>query len=139
MSYAPIQSETTLNPPTPIRNHYSVASNSPLRKSSSANRRRTRVRSSSSNGEGNHPVIVHSHLCWDWVWQRPQQFVSRLSRRHKVLFVETIGPDPQLSSSTARFRTPENYPNLTILRLQFPSWRWSNGEFVDRERRRLVK
>jgi glycosyltransferase involved in cell wall biosynthesis len=73
------------------------------------------------------------------VWQRPQQFLSRLSARHKILFVETIGPDPQLSSAVARFWTPQNFPNITILRLQFPLWRWSDGAFVDRERRRLVK
>jgi glycosyltransferase involved in cell wall biosynthesis len=85
------------------------------------------------------PLIVHCHLCWDWVWQRPQQFLSRLSARHKILFVETIGPDPQLSSAVARFWTAPNFPNVTILRLQFPAWRWSDGAFVDRERRRLVK
>lgn len=87
----------------------------------------------------NYPIIVHCHLCWDWVWQRPQQFLSRLSARHKILFVETIGPDSQLSSPVARFWTAPNFPNVTILRLQFPAWRWSNGAFVDRERRRLVK
>jgi len=86
-----------------------------------------------------YPIIVHSHLCWDWVWQRPQQFLSRLSTRHKILFVETIGPDPQLSSAVARFWTAPGFPQVTILRLQFPTWRWSDGSFVDRERRRLVK
>lgn len=85
------------------------------------------------------PIIVHSHLCWDWVWQRPQQFVSRLSLRHPVLFVETVGPDPQLSSPVARFHTPESLPNITVLRLQFPAWRWNDGAYVDRERRRLVR
>jgi glycosyltransferase involved in cell wall biosynthesis len=85
------------------------------------------------------PIIVHCHLCWDWVWQRPQQFLSRLSARHKILFVETVGPDPQLSSAVARFWTAPNFPNITILRLQFPAWRWSDAAFVDRERRGLVK
>jgi glycosyltransferase involved in cell wall biosynthesis len=73
------------------------------------------------------------------VWQRPQQFLSRLSARHKILFVETMAPDPQLSSPMARFWTAPNFPNVTILRLQFPLWRWEDGAFVDRERRRLVK
>ncbi len=84
-------------------------------------------------------IIVHCHLCWDWVWQRPQQFLSRLSARHKILFVETIGPDPQLSSPVARFWTAPSFPNVTILRLQFPLWRWQDGAWVDAERRRLVK
>jgi len=34
------------------------------------------------------PIIVHSHLRWDFVWQRPQQLLSRLARRNPVLFVE---------------------------------------------------
>jgi len=34
------------------------------------------------------PIIVHSHLRWDFVWQRPQQLLSRLARRNEVLFVE---------------------------------------------------
>ncbi|HUQ73326.1 MAG TPA: glycosyltransferase [Burkholderiales bacterium] len=34
------------------------------------------------------PIIVHSHLRWDFVWQRPQQIFSRLARRHPVLFLE---------------------------------------------------
>src|SRR5690349_24271483 len=32
--------------------------------------------------------IVHSHLRWDFVWQRPQQILSRFGRHHPVLFVE---------------------------------------------------
>src|SRR5262249_22030276 len=31
------------------------------------------------------------------------------------------------------------FPNLTVLRIQFPSWRWGDGAFIDRERRRLVQ
>jgi glycosyltransferase involved in cell wall biosynthesis len=34
------------------------------------------------------PIIVQSHLRWDFVWQRPQQLLSRLSERQPVLFVE---------------------------------------------------
>ncbi|HET9799842.1 MAG TPA: hypothetical protein VFP90_17725, partial [Gemmatimonadaceae bacterium] len=34
------------------------------------------------------PIIVHSHLRWDFVWQRPQQLLSRLALRNHVLFVE---------------------------------------------------
>ena len=36
----------------------------------------------------NVPIIVHSHLRWDFVWQRPQQLLSRLVAHHPVLFVE---------------------------------------------------
>jgi glycosyltransferase involved in cell wall biosynthesis len=34
------------------------------------------------------PIIVHSHLRWDFVWQRPQQLLSRFAQRNHVLFVE---------------------------------------------------
>src|SRR5919199_1717610 len=34
------------------------------------------------------PIIVHSHLRWDFVWQRPQQIMSRLAATSRVLFVE---------------------------------------------------
>jgi glycosyltransferase involved in cell wall biosynthesis len=86
-----------------------------------------------------YPIIVHCHLCWDWVWQRPQQFISRLSQRHKILFVETVAPAPDLARPLARYRTAQNFPNVTILTLQFPTWRWSNGKYVDGERRRIVQ
>ncbi len=46
----------------------------------------------SEQGKPPFPIIVHSHLGWDWVWQRPQQFHSRLSEKHPILFVE--GPRP---------------------------------------------
>ena len=39
-------------------------------------------------GQPGTPFIVHSHLRWDFVWQRPQQLLSRLARRGPVLFVE---------------------------------------------------
>jgi glycosyltransferase involved in cell wall biosynthesis len=35
-----------------------------------------------------HPLIVQSHLRWDFVWQRPQQLMSRFARTAPVLFVE---------------------------------------------------
>ncbi len=53
--------------------------------------------------------------------------------------METIGPDPQLAAPLARFHTPDGFPNLTVLRLQFPTWRWSNGAYVDQARRELVQ
>jgi len=33
-------------------------------------------------------LVVFSHLRWDFVFQRPQHLLSRLSRHHPVLFVE---------------------------------------------------
>jgi len=51
------------------------------------------------------PIIVHSHLRWDFVWQRPQQILSRLAQRHPVLFLEepVNSPDePRLIISATR-------------------------------------
>src|SRR5882724_5275574 len=138
MSYTPIRSEATLN----HKNHsrYSTLPQNSLDSSSRSNRKKVVLGANPKKGNStNYPIIVHCHLCWDWVWQRPQQFISRLSQRHKILFVETIGPDPELAAPLARFRKAENCPNVTLVRLQFPLWRWGDGEYVDGERRRLVQ
>jgi glycosyltransferase involved in cell wall biosynthesis len=49
--------------------------------------------SSQADGPGaaapmDRPVIVHSHLRWDFVWQRPQQILSRFAAHVPVLFIE---------------------------------------------------
>lgn len=137
MSYAP---------PLPDRNSHtrSLSRNGSQPKQQYESKRAGAIRqelASFSEGPGfnpNYPVIVHCHLCWDWVWQRPQQFISRLSKRHKILFVELLGPDPELAAPLAKFKTLPDFENITILRMQFPSWRWSDGNYVDSERRRLV-
>ena len=41
-----------------------------------------------SHAEHDAPLIVHSHLRWDFVWQRPQQILSRMAASAPVLFVE---------------------------------------------------
>ncbi len=33
-------------------------------------------------------IVVFSHLRWGFVWQRPQQFLSRFAKKHPVLFIE---------------------------------------------------
>jgi glycosyltransferase involved in cell wall biosynthesis len=35
-----------------------------------------------------HPLIVQSHLRWDFVWQRPQQLLTRFAEHAPVLFLE---------------------------------------------------
>src|SRR5262245_53617714 len=137
MSYAPIWPEPVCNQRSTDPS-YTVS----FSKSGAAtvrNRKRARPPQSESRTGTDWPIIVHCHLCWDWVWQRPQQFVSRLSARHKVLFVETAAPDPQLAAPSARFQTLPSFPNITHLRVQFPLWRWNDGAYVDQERRRLVR
>jgi glycosyltransferase involved in cell wall biosynthesis len=140
MSYAPIQTDTTLNHQPTVQNKPSVLRNKATRNSASSTRKGNyRARLAPEGDNAPSPILVHSHLCWDWVWQRPQQFLSRLSQRRKVLFVETIAPAPELAAPFAQFRSLEEYPNITVLRIQFPQWRWDDGDYVDLERRRLVQ
>jgi glycosyltransferase involved in cell wall biosynthesis len=52
--------------------------------------------------------IVHSHLRWNFVWQRPQQILSRLARAHRILFIE----EPLDAPADARLELSEPHPNL---------------------------
>jgi glycosyltransferase involved in cell wall biosynthesis len=51
------------------------------------------------------PLIVFSHLRWDFVYQRPQHLLSRVAHQHRVIFVEEpmqeAGCEPKLE-----FRNP---------------------------------
>jgi glycosyltransferase involved in cell wall biosynthesis len=71
------------------------------------------------------------------VWQRPQQFLSRLAKTHPVLFVETYCSDTQ--NTFVRLHSPEGHPNVTICETHLPASRWSDGKFIDRERRRILR
>jgi glycosyltransferase involved in cell wall biosynthesis len=68
------------------------------------------------------PLIVHCHLRWDFVWQRPQQIFSRLAQWHPVLFVEDpilVGAAPASSGETReprpRLEISEPWPNVVRL------------------------
>ena len=86
-----------------------------------------------------YPIIVHSHLGWDWVWQRPQQFLSRFSQRHQILFVEGPLPSEEVAVPTPEMREVPEFPNITLLRMKMPASRWDDGAWVDKERRKLVQ
>ncbi len=90
-------------------------------------------------GSATFPIIVLSHLGWDWVWQRPQQFHSRLSKTHPILFVEGPVVTEGLTTSRATLREVSDYPNIVVLQMQMPTARWSDGAWVDAERRRIVQ
>jgi glycosyltransferase involved in cell wall biosynthesis len=83
------------------------------------------------------PIIAFCHLSWSWVWQRPQQFLSRLARTHPLLFVETYCTDTP--AAHAVLRTVPEHPNVTILETHLPSARWNDGAFIDAARRRVVR
>ena len=140
MSYTPLRSEPIANRKANHHQPHSSYFRKPFPGSCSEPRKLGSIENSNSNDSNEGwPIIVHSHLCWDWVWQRPQQFLSRLSARHNILFVETVGPDAGLVAPLARFCVLEDFPNITALRIQFPAWRWENARYVDAERRRLLQ
>ncbi|HSZ60011.1 MAG TPA: family 1 glycosylhydrolase [Tepidisphaeraceae bacterium] len=59
-------------------------------------------------------IVVFSHLRWGFVWQRPQQFLSRFAKKHQVLFIEEpffdkpIGNEPELTFHRVM-------PNVTVV------------------------
>ena len=86
-----------------------------------------------------YPIIVHSHLRWDWVWQRPQQFISRLARRHRVLFVEGPTPCDGVTRAELSLRDVVEHPNVVVVQMRMPARRWPDAAWVDKERRRLLQ
>lgn len=86
-----------------------------------------------------YPIIVHSHLGWYWVWQRPQQFLSRLSRNHHILFIEAPVPVADIRRSEKTLREVPDFPNVIVLQTKVPASRWSDITWVDNERRRIVQ
>lgn len=68
-------------------------------------------------------LICISHLRWDFVWQRPQQLLSRLAKEYRIFFIEEPVTDtgidkPFLESYSGR--TPGAQP-VTVVRLHYPS------------------
>jgi len=60
-------------------------------------------------------IVCASHLWWSWVWQRPQHLLSRLARRHRVLWVEE--PHLEVGPAEERFVVAEERPNLHVAQL----------------------
>ena len=61
-----------------------------------------------------YPIVVLSHLRWDFVYQRPQHLLSRLAARHPVLFVEEPEVEPGLTTPRWDRSRPER--NVTVYR-----------------------
>jgi len=93
----------------------------------------------STNRHGrDYSILVHSHLRWDWVWQRPQQFLSRLSHRHPILFVEEPLAVDGVRTPRAELRNVDGLPNVTVLRTEFPPALMNDRSALDSEQKRLV-
>ncbi len=58
------------------------------------------------------PLVVFSHLRWDFVYQRPQHVLSRLAARRPVLVVE----EPVVDEGDAHWERQSPAPGVTVLR-----------------------
>jgi glycosyltransferase involved in cell wall biosynthesis len=92
-----------------------------------------------TNCMDSYSIVVHSHLAWDWVWQRPQQFLSRLSKSHRVLFIESPRADEHANATQTTLREVADFPNIIVLQTTVPAARWNDTPWVDKERRRVVQ
>jgi UDP-galactopyranose mutase len=93
----------------------------------------------------NFDLIVASHLRWSFVWQRPQQLLSRLARHHRILFIEEPvftaegeAPQPLLN---------EVHRNIVTLTPQVeqgqcgdtPLWLWPCQDLIARQVRDTLR
>jgi UDP-galactopyranose mutase len=62
-------------------------------------------------------LLVFSHLRWDFVYQRPQQLMSRLGRYYKILFIE----EPVLAPSW-ELEVRSVSSDITVVRLHAPAF-----------------
>jgi glycosyltransferase involved in cell wall biosynthesis len=63
---------------------------------------------------------VFSHLRWSFVWQRPQQFLSRFAEKHPVLFVEE--PDFRLADGEEPILIIDHaMPGVTVAQVHLPA------------------
>lgn len=67
-------------------------------------------------------IVVFCHLRWGFVWQRPQQFLSRFARKHPILFIEEPFFDrPEGSEPDVQYHRV--MPNVTVVCPHVPpSW-----------------
>lgn len=61
-------------------------------------------------------MIVFCHLRWDFVYQRPQQLLSRLAEHYRILVVE----EPVFHDGAAFLKSYSPLPNLTVLQPHTP-------------------
>ena len=62
------------------------------------------------------PLVVFSHLRWDFVYQRPQHLLSRIGTRRRVLFIE----EPIPGAGSSRWERAEPSPGVTVFRAHTP-------------------
>ncbi|MCW2548800.1 MAG: UDP-galactopyranose mutase, partial [Mycobacterium sp.] len=61
-------------------------------------------------------IVVFCHLRWDFVYQRPQQLMSRLAEHYRILFVE----EPVFDEGEPFMEQSSPAPNVTGCRAHTP-------------------
>ena len=96
-------------------------------------------------------LVVASHLRWSFVWQRPQQLLSRLAKHHRILFVEepVFAPESLGSEGDAPLAATleEVMHGITVLTPQLraqdcgdtPLWLWPCRDEITRQVRAGMK
>ena len=82
-------------------------------------------------------ILAFSHLRWGFVWQRPQQFLSRLAMRHPVLFIEEPWFDLG-DSETPRVELHQAMPNVAVAAIHMPRG-WTGNADLPQQMRALTK
>lgn len=62
--------------------------------------------------QATYDMIVFCHLRWDFVYQRPQHIISRMSEQYKILVVE----EPIHGGDKASYELEQINPNLSVLK-----------------------
>ena len=62
-------------------------------------------------------IVVFCHLRWDFVYQRPQQLLSRLARHYRVLFIE----EPVHTDGDSFLHQSSPVANITVCRPHTPN------------------
>lgn len=65
-------------------------------------------------------LVCMSHLGWDFVWQRPQHLMKRLSQHYHVIFAEEPLTTPNVTVPTLDALPGKHAPNVTVARLLQP-------------------
>ena len=89
-------------------------------------------------------LVVASHLRWNFVWQRPQQLLSRLAGKHRILLIEE--PEFAPEGETPSPVVCEVLPNLVTLTPQVdraecgdtPLWLWPCRDAIARQARQTL-
>jgi glycosyltransferase involved in cell wall biosynthesis len=82
-------------------------------------------------------IVVFSHLRWGFVWQRPQQFLSRFAKKHKILFIEEPVFD-LAPTDEPRIDYHQVMPNVTVV-TPHVSHLWNRNPDLPQKLRQFAK